>query len=143
MPKYRQLLHSALIFSLALLFWTAQIVPALAGPNFCQIESAVTHQGCDSARNHLRHRCCCESEDRHAGLKGQCCEVREAERNLHPDLAVSPVPNLTTAKAIGLVAESRSGADPGSPMGTTGALDWVHSKSPSKPIYLNNVNFLC
>ena len=141
--KYRKLSRSAFVLSLAALFWVAQILPALAGPDFCQMKSTAAHQGCPSAANHRSHSCCCGSADTHSGLKGQCCEVREAERSTHPDLAVSLVPNLPTPNPIGLVAESRSNVDPDSFTGISGALNWVHSKSLSKPIYLKNLNFLC
>ncbi len=141
--KYKRLSRSALLLSLAVLFWAAQILPALAGPGFCQMTSAVGHQGCPSPANHHGHGCCCGHADSHSGLKGQCCDVREAERSAHPDLAVSLVPNPTNPDPIGLVAESRCSKDLDPFMGTTGAFDWVQSKSLSKPIYLNNLNFLC
>lgn len=141
--KYRKLSRSVFVLSLAALFWVAQILPALAGPVFCQMKAAADHQGHLSAADHHGHCCCCGSADTQTGLKGQCCEVRDAERSTHPDLAVSLVPNLPTPDQIGLVAESWPSADPDSFTGTSGVLNWVHSRSLSKPIYLKNLNFLC
>jgi hypothetical protein len=142
-PKYRGLPRSALVLSLVLLFWAAQMLPALAGPGFCQMKAVVDHQGHPSAASHRSHSCCCGHADSHSGLKGQCCDVREAERSARPDLAVSLVPNLPTPNPIGLVAESRCGKDLDPFMGATRSFDWVQSKSLSKPIYLNNLKFLC
>ena len=143
LTKDRRLLRSALIVSLALVFWTAQLLPVLANPACCQAQSAGGHQSSSSQVKHHGHSCCCGQADSHIGLKSQCCEVRNAARNPDQDFAVSFVPNLNTNDPIGVVAESRSDTDFSLCTGTSGALDWVKSKTLSKHIYLTNLNFLC
>jgi len=140
--KHRRV-SSALVMSLAMLFWAAQTLLALDAPAFCQMKSAVGQHSSHSAASSHSHGCCCGHADSRTGIKGQCCEVREAERSARPDLAVSLVTNLTAPDPTGLVAESRCSADSGPFTGTMGAADWVQSKSLTKPIYLSNLKFLC
>jgi hypothetical protein len=141
--KHNRLCRSALVVFLAVLFWAAQLLPALVDSAFCQMQSAAGQQGCQPSANH-HHKCCCGgATNDHIGLRSQCCEVREAQRNPDQDFAVSLVPNVGPQDSIGLVTESRSTADFDLFTGATGALDWIKSKTLSKDIYLNNLNFLC
>ncbi len=135
-----RLSRSAFPISLALLFWAAQILPALAYPAQCQMKSAV---GRRSAAGHDGHDCCCGHADAHIGLKGRCCEVQRAGGSREPDFAVSVVPEPTSPEMIGLAADAGSGTDLTPFSGSMRTLDWVQSRSLSEPIYLNNLNFLC
>jgi len=142
--KRRQSYRSALVVSLVVLFWAAQLLPPLAGPVFCHMKSSAGHHDCPGVSNHHGRGCCCGDADAHnTGLKNRCCEARQTRGSSDQDFAVSLVPNVSTQDSHVFVAESPSTARLDLFTGSPGALDWVKSKSLSKPIYLTNLNFLC
>ncbi len=134
-------LRSVFLFFLAGLFCTGQFLPVMADPVFCRANAGIAKR-CASGIHTHGHHCCCGTE-RSAGLKSRCCEMRESQGNEDRDLAVSAVPNLTPHNQISPAVASQYSLNPDLIAVSSGALDWVKSKTLSETIYLNNLNFLC